>query len=397
MASPTPGSQSSLREANEQRVLRALLAHGGQTQADIARTTGLSPATVSNIVRDLRAAGAVEVAPVANGRRAVRVSLARAAGVVVGVDFGHRHLRVAVADLSHTVLAEATQALDVDHSATEGLRAAVELVDRLLVEAGDSRTEIVGVGMGVPGPIDTATGAVGSSSILSGWVGFDPAVFMQEALDRPVYVDNDANLGALGEVAWGAGRGRSDVAYIKAATGVGAGLLLGGRLYRGRACTAGEIGHTTIDENGDVCRCGNRGCLETYVGTPMLLQLLHRSHGRELGLRDVLRLATDGDVGCRRVIADAGRYIGVAVANLCNLLSPELVIVGGDLAAAGDLLLQPLRDAVRRYAIPSAAHAVEVVQGSLGERAEVMGAVALALRLSESHLVDEALGALEVG
>jgi predicted NBD/HSP70 family sugar kinase len=304
---------------------------------------------------------------------------------------------VAIADLSHTVLAETAQPLDVDHSASEGLRAAVVLVDRLLGQAGAAREEIVGVGMGVPGPIDTATGAVGSSSILPGWVGFDPAVALHETLERPVYVDNDANLGALGEAAWGAGRGHSDVAYIKAATGVGAGLLLGGRLYRGRAGTAGEIGHTTIDENGDVCRCGNRGCLETYVGTPMLLQLLNRSHGRELTVRDVLRLATDGDVGCRRVVADAGRYIGVAVANLCNLLSPELVIVGGDLAAAGDLLLQPLRDAVRRYAIPSAAHAVAVVQGALGERAEVMGALALALRLSESHLVGDPLDALEVG
>src|SRR4051794_25462594 len=311
MASPTPGSQSSLREANEQRVLRALLAHGGQTQADIARGTGLSPATVSNIVRDLRAAGAVEVAP-AGRRRAVRVTLARSAGVVVGIDFGHRHLRVAVADLSHAVLAEASEQLDVDHSATEGLATAVALVDRLLAEAGATRGEVMGVGMGVPGPIDTTTGAVGSSSILPGWVGVDPAGALRRALERPVHVDNDANLGALGEAAWGAGRGHRDVAYIKAATGVGAGLLLGGRLYRGRAGTAGEIGHTTIDENGDVCRCGNRGCLETYVGTPMLLSLLRRSHGQDLTLRDVLRLATEGDVGCRRVIADAGRYIGVA-------------------------------------------------------------------------------------
>ncbi|MFL6139978.1 MAG: ROK family protein [Frankiaceae bacterium] len=397
MVSPTPGSQSSLREANEQRVLRSLLAHGAQTQADIARRTGLSPATVSNIVRDLRTAGAVEVTPVAGRRRAVRVSLARSTGVVVGIDFGHRHLRVAVADLSHTVLAETSEQLDVDHSATEGLRIAVALIDRLLAEAGADRDEVVGVGMGVPGPIDTTTGAVGSSSILPGWVGLDPAATLREALDRPVHVDNDANLGALGEAAWGAGRGHGDVAYIKAATGVGAGLLLGGRLYRGRAGTAGEIGHTTIDENGDVCRCGNRGCLETYVGTPMLLSLLRRSHGQELTLRDVLRLATDGDVGCRRVIADAGRYIGVAVANLCNLLSPELVIVGGDLAAAGDLLLQPLRDAVRRYAIPSAAHAMRVVPGELGERAEVLGALALALRRSEAHLVDDALGAITVG
>jgi predicted NBD/HSP70 family sugar kinase len=392
-----PGSQSSLREANEQRVLRALLAHGGQTQADIARNTGLSPATVSNIVRGLRAAGAVEVTPAATGRRAVRVSLARARGVVIGVDFGHRHLRVAVADLAHTVLAESNQRLDVDHSASEGLRAAIAAVDRALAEAGAGRDDVVGVGLGVPGPIDARTHAVGSSSILPGWVGVDPAAALRDELDRPVHVDNDANLGALGECAWGAGRGRSDVAYIKAATGIGAGLLLDGRLYRGRAGTAGEIGHTTIDENGDVCRCGNRGCLETYVGTPMLLELLGRSHGPDITVADVLRLARDGDVGCRRVLADAGRYIGVAVANLCNLLSPELVIVGGDLATSGDLLLQPLREAVGRYAIPSAAEAVEVVQGELGERAEVLGALALALRRSQARVVDETLAAVGVG
>ena len=386
MASPMPGSQSSLREANEQRVLRSLLAQGAQTQADIARSTGLSPATVSNIVRGLRAAGAVEVTPAPGGRRAVRVSLSRARGVVVGVDFGHRHLRVAVADLAHTVLAESNQRLDVDHSASEGLRAAIEVVDRLLAEAGSSRAEVVGVGMGVPGPIDTTTGAVGSSSILPGWVGVDPAAAVSETLERPVHVDNDANLGALGEVAWGAGRGRRDVAYIKAATGIGAGLVLDGRLYRGRAGTAGEIGHTTVDEQGEVCRCGNRGCLETFVGTPRLLELLARSHGRDLTLPDVLRLAADGDAGSGRILADAGRQIGVAVANLCNLLSPELVIVGGGLAGAGDLVLQPLRDAVRRYAIPSAAAAVEIVPGELGERAEVLGAVALALRHVEGHL-----------
>jgi predicted NBD/HSP70 family sugar kinase len=129
----------------------------------------------------------------------------------------------------------------------------------------------------------------------------------------------------------------------------------------------------------------------------MLLQLLTRSHGPSISLADVLRLARDGDVGCRRVLADAGRYIGVAVANLCNLLSPELVIVGGDLAASGDLLLQPLREAVRRYAIPSAAAAVDVVQGELGERAEVLGALALALRRSQARVVDETLAAVGVG
>ena len=389
-----PGSQSSLREANEARILRTLLAHGAQTQADIARRTGLSPATVSNIVRALRASGAVEATPVTEGRRAVRVTLSRAAGVVVGVDFGHRHVLVAVADLSHTVLAEAKRDIDVDDSAREGLCVAVRLVHELLDRVGAAPGEIRGMGIGVPGPIDAATGTVGSSAILPGWVGVDPAAALHGAFGRPVYVDNDANLGALGEVTWGAGRGRRDVAYIKAATGVGAGLVLGGRVHRGCAGTAGEIGHITIDENGEVCRCGNRGCLETFVGTPVLLRLLRRSHGADLTFREVLRLARDGDPGCRRVIADAGRHIGVAVAHLGNLLSPELVIVGGDLAAAGDLLIGPLREAVHRYAIPAAAQALDVVVGELGERAEVLGAVALALRRSGAHVTQHAAATL---
>lgn len=185
------------------------------------------------------------------------------------------------------------------------------------------------------------------------------------------------------------------MAYIKVATGVGAGLLLGGRLHRGTAGTAGEIGHSTIDENGSVCRCGNRGCLETFVAAPVLLDLLRRSHG-QLTLRQMLALAADGDAGCERVIADAARYIGVAVANVCNLLSPELVVVGGELAAAGELLLQPLRDTVRRYAIPAAAKALTIVQGSLSDRAEVLGALALALRESDAFVTDEALAALSV-
>nr|MDT0666121.1 ROK family protein [Micromonospora sp. DSM 115978] len=156
-------------------------------------------------------------------------------------------------------------------------------------------------------------------------------------------VDNDANLGALAELTWGAGRGASGVAYIKAATGVGAGMVVDGRIHRGHTGTAGEIGHTTVDEHGPVCRCGNRGCLETFVGTRILLDMLRASHGPDLSVLGMLALARDGDAGCQRVVADAGRAIGVAVANLCNLVNPELVVVGGDLAAAGDLLLDPLR------------------------------------------------------
>lgn len=385
MKRTTPGSQASLRESNGRRVLEALRLFGSLTQAEIARRTGLSPATVSNIVGQLREAGTVEVSPTsAGGRRAVSVAISQRAGLVLGLDFGHSHLRVALGDLSHQVIAEDKIDIDVDHRAEEGMVAAARLVDGVLARAGVDRAEVIGVGMGLPGPIDATSGAVGSSAILPGWVGVPAAAAMAERLGLPVRVDNDANLGALAELTWGAGRGVSDLAYIKAATGIGGALVIDGRLHQGRSGTAGEIGHTTLDETGPVCRCGNRGCLETFVGAPVLLRLLRASYGPELTVPEMLASAARGDIGCQRVIADAGRAIGVAVANLCNLLNPGRVVVGGELAAAGDVLLDPLREVVGRFAIPAAVP--EIVGGILGERAEVLGALALVLRETDAVL-----------
>lgn len=171
----------------------------------------------------------------------------------------------------------------------------------------------------------------------------------------------------------------SDLAYIKVASGVGSGLVINGQIYRGQGGTAGEIGHITLDESGPVCRCGNRGCLETFVGSRYLLNLLNASHERELTLSSMVQLAQQGDLGCRRVIADAGRQIGTGVATLCNLLNPRRVILGGDLAEAGELVLSPIRDSVARYAIPSAARQLSIVPGTLGGRAEVLGSLALVM------------------
>jgi predicted NBD/HSP70 family sugar kinase len=380
MSVDTPGSQSSLHRANLERVLRAVRMAGSLTQAEIARTTGLSAATVSNIVRELKEVGTVVVTPTSSGgRRARSVSLSADAGIVVGVDFGHSHLRVAVGNLAHRVLAEESEPIDTDASADQGFGRAETLVARLLEQTGFRTDKVIGVGLGVPGPIDGETGALGSTAILPGWTGIAPGRELSSRLGMPVYVDNDANLGALGELVWGAGRGLSDLAYIKVASGVGAGLVISGQIYRGPGGTAGEIGHITLDESGPVCRCGNRGCLETFVGSRHVLNLLAGSHGSDLTLSRVVQLAQRGDLGCRRVLADVGRQIGTGVANLCNLLNPRRVILGGDLAEAGDLVLDPIRESVARYAIPSAARQLTVVPGTLGGRAEVLGALALVM------------------
>jgi glucokinase-like ROK family protein len=382
------GSLRSLRELNRERVVQTLRDVGVASRADIARATGLSRTTVSSLVADLKDEGLIVeraggrtagAAAGQSGRPPVLIGLSRAAGVVVGIDFGKRHLAVAVSDLSHEVLAEYRREMPEDYAAEDGMDTASELVEAALDDAGAPRDGVLGVGLGLPGPIHRLTGTIGSPAILPGWVGIRVADEMTARLDLPVHVDNDANLGALSEFLWGAGRTATSLAYLKVATGIGAGLIVDGRLFHGAGGTAGEIGHTTIDENGPICRCGRRGCLETFAAGPALIELLRPSLGADLTVEAVLERAYEGDPGCQRAIADAGRHIGQALGNLCNLFNPERIVVGGSLGAAGDLLLDPVREAVERAAIPSAADDVEIVLGVLGQRAELLGAVGLVL------------------
>jgi predicted NBD/HSP70 family sugar kinase len=384
-------------------VIEALGQRGVASRADIARATGLSRTTVSSLVGDLKGAGLLVERTTDGdghdqsvGRPPVLLSFDRSAGAVVGIDFGHSHIGVVIGDLSHAVLAETWRDVDVDSSASEGLDIASELVEGALDDSGVPRDSVLGVGIGLPGPITTENGTVGSTSILPGWVGVDAASAMRDRLGLPVRVENDANLGALAELVWGAGHGAQDFIFVSVRSGIGAALVIDGRLYRGAGGTAGELGHTLFRENGEVCRCGNRGCLETVAGTVAVTGAFNAVRGEQVVIGELIERAHRGDSLAQRVIADAGRSIGVALANLCNVFNPERVIIGGDLSAAGDILLAPINESISRYAIPSAAAEVEVLAGQLGRRAEVMGALALILHEPEHALfsrVVEAAGA----
>ena len=371
-----------VRELNRTRVLDALRVHGELTHTGIVEATRLSPGTVSSIVRELRAADLVDAVP-GSDRRKVTLRLSRKAGIAVGVDFGHEHVRVAITDLGHRILAEADQRADVDHDADAGMTLAVKMVEALLGEVGADADEVVGVGVGLPAPIDAETRTVGSSSIMPDWVGTQPEARLSQALGLPVVVDNDANLGALAEHMWGAGRGVRDLVYLKLSSGVGAGLLLDGSVYHGAGGLAGEIGHTVVAEGGPLCRCGGRGCLETFVGGDALLALATPRAGCGLTLPQLVDRALAGDRGSARVIADAGRLLGRAVGNLCNLIDVRTVVVGGPLARAGDLLFDEMRGELRRVLVPALSRDTTVVASELGERAQVRGAVALVL--NETH------------
>ncbi len=380
------GSLTWLRDRNRGRVMEVLRIQGRTSQADIARATGLSRTTIHTLIGELKEAGVViEVdgkrVEAGGGRPAAQLVLQNTTRAVLGIDFGHSHVQVAVADLAHNVLAERHRELDVNHRAREALDSSAEMAGEVLAEAGIDRARVIGAGIGIPGPVDRERGTAGSSTILPGWVGLRIADAMQARLGLPVDLENDANMGALAEQTWGAGRACSNFAYIKAATGIGAGLVIDGELLHGATGTAGEIGHTTLDETGALCYCGNRGCLETVASGPAIIRLVADGNGETPPtLAEVISGAAAGDVRCRRAISDAGREIGVAVAGLCNLINPERVIIGGLLSRAGNTLMQPLGESIRRHAVQAAAERLDVRQASFIERAELLGALALALR-----------------
>ena len=376
---PTPGSQTSLREANRARIVASLKRHGHLTQVELAGSTGLSPATVSNIVKELAASGVLNTAVTSrSGRRATEVTLARQLGLVAGLHFSSRHLRVAISDVGRTIVVENHVPLALDHRHDRELDRAALLLSDMLESVNASFDDLLAVGMAVPVPIDSRNGMVATPGLLRGWDNVPIAESLRTRIEVPVFVDNEANLGGLAEVRFGAARGADVAAYIEVGHSISAGLLIDGALFRGVTGKAGQIGHVTIDENGPICRCGGRGCLDTLASGPALLELFRDDPGMQR-MSDLLVMAEAGDASARRVIADAGRHIGTAAASLCNLFDPQLLVLGGELSQAGETLLAPLRHALERSALAGRDGVPEVVQGELGDRAELLGCLALAI------------------
>ncbi|MBJ2119568.1 ROK family transcriptional regulator [Arthrobacter sp. MSA 4-2] len=377
---PRPGSQSALREQNQQRIIRALVNGGPQTQAELARQTGLSTATVSNIVKVMAGSGIVTTVPTtSSGRRALSVILNDNGSVAAGIDIGRRHVRVVLAGLDYRILREQAAALPLGHSAAEGLRVAADLLDTVLSQAGISRSAVLGAGIGIPGPIDRRTGTVVQGAILPEWVGINIRETFGARLGMPVYIENDANLGALAQITWGQHSRVENLMFMKVGSGIGAGLILNGSLFYGNVGITGELGHTTISEHGLVCRCGNRGCLETVASTSTMIELLNRGSGQPVDTQGIVELALGGDTAALRVIDDAGLAIGRAVAHVANLINPEVVVMGGPLTGLGDILLNPIRRGLLRHSVPIVGETTSVHMSALGDRAEALGGAAVVL------------------
>ena len=380
---------------------------GGVSRADLARALDLTRSAVTAIVNDMIDSGLVRETEANNdsigsaGRRPVLLEINPRRTYVVGVDMGATHLGLLLTDFSAHVLRELEFPFDIKEAPEACLKEVDCQVRNLLQSHSLSFENILVIGVGVPGPINRELGGVSSPPIMPGWDGFPIRSYLEELWGVTVVVGNDAEFGALGEWAYGAGRGERNLAYIKVGSGIGAGLLLDGRIYRGATGCAGEIGHVTILENGPLCSCGNHGCLESLAGgnavarhaqeavrTGRRTQLASLSVDGKLTTRHVADAARKGDLVSQQIIASSGMYLGLAIASMVNLFNPGMIVIGGGVSQMGDLLLDPIRQAVRTRSLRPAAEAVRVSTALLGRRSTTLGAVVQAINIALDHLTE---------
>lgn len=361
------------------------------SRADIARRTELARSTVSEIVRDLLQTGLIEEVGTdrsSGGRRPVVLEFQDDAFGILGVDIGASHVAVALTDLRGRVLAWREQSRPVRTDPEHSRELVMQLCDECLDEWGRGNRRLLGIGVAVPSPVDPRQPDRLSEVVLPAWRGHIGLEDLHLRYNVPVLVDNDANLGALAEGWWGAGRDVRDFTYIKVATGIGAGIILGGEIYRGSTGVAGEIGHLAIDPNGKPCVCGLRGCLATFIGTRALLARAEELRSEyehtvlpknRLTLIALENAALAGDELAVRVVREAAEHLGLAVAGLLNLVNPAMVILGGSLTRVRELLLDPLREMVRNRTLVTSVAATDIRISELGPQSIAMGAATLVL------------------
>ena len=368
------------------QILDLVWRQGTVSRADIARRTGRSRSTVSDAVaRLLRAelVGEVGSGVSRGGRRPILIGLRAGAASILGVDLGASHISVILTDLSGAARSWHTRRYPV-RTDPKGAGAHVsDLCERCLAEWPEAADRLLGVGVGVPSPVDPRAPDRVLTRIHPAWQGRGIVDRLRNAFGAPVFVDNDANLGAVAEHRWGQAVGVDDFVYLKVGTGIGAGLMVGGSIYRGSTGVAGEIGHIVVDPQGDRCVCGGRGCLATVVGTQCLERRARALLGRhpesvlagsDVNMDAIEDAALADDSLALRIVDEAARHLGVVLAGVLNLMNPGKVIIGGGLARVGGRLLQPLRRAVSERTLVASAAAADLRISELGPRCIALGA-----------------------
>ncbi|MFM9920493.1 ROK family protein [Lacisediminihabitans sp. H27-G8] len=386
-----------LGSARSGDLFQLLLDGAPRTRAELAALTGLARSTIAVRVDALMATGfvsAVGGAASSGGRPPSRFAFNPAARTVLAVDLGASHSVIAVTDLAGTVLASLRAEIAIGEGPKPVLDLVIDHARQLLDSLGTQAGGLSGVGIGLPGPVDHTTGRPANPPIMPGWHDFDVPGYVRRAFDVPVLVDNDVNIMALGEqrTHW---PDQGNLLFVKASTGIGAGIIGNGQLQRGAMGSAGDLGHVRVARGAHVfCRCGNIGCLEALAGAPAIAAAL-ASHGSDVRAGELVALAEHGNPAAVAALRQAGRDLGEVLATCVSLLNPSVIVLGGSLATAGDHLLAGVREVVYNRSLPLATAHLTIALARSADDAGILGASMLVAQHVLSADAIEAVVALQ--
>lgn len=381
LAESYPGEQAPPRHELDVRsagALFQLLRDGkSRTRADLIKASGHARSTIAGRIDELLASGLIAPAGEASstgGRPPATFAFEPRARLVLAADIGAHHARFAVTDLASEIIAEHAEEIDVADGPEAVLARVRQILDRLVADLDRPLTDVAGVGVGVPGPVEHSTGRPVKPPIMPGWDGDDVPARLADAFPVPIFVDNDVNIMALGEhfCRW---QEVGDLVYVKVSSGIGAGIISDGALRRGAQGAAGDLGHIAVPRSPNVhCRCGNFGCLEAVASGRAIIAALSQDGERGVTAAEVLERVRCGDVEAAGVIREAGKSIGSVLAGSVNLLNPEVIVIGGNIAEAGEHLLAGVREVVYSRSLPLATQHLRIVGSRESDRVGVVGA-----------------------
>ena len=361
-------------------MLQAIREAESTTRAELVEWTGLARSTVAQRIEALLAHGLV--VPVGEnastgGRPPQAFAFNAHAGVILAADLGATHCRLALTDLRARVIAEESHDIEIADGPDAVLSWLEEAFGALLTANDRSPADVRGVGVGVPGPVEFATGTPVAPPIMPGWDGYPVGRRLARHFDAPTLVDNDVNIMALGEH-WTTCPESAHMLFVKVGTGIGCGIITDGRIHRGALGAAGDIGHIHVLEHDDVlCRCGNQGCLEAVAGGAAVAAKLSAEGLRADNTRDVVNLVREGRPRAVQLVRQAGRELGEVLAAAVNFFNPGIIVIGGDMAHANEPLLAGVRQLVYQRAVPLGTRSLRITRSTLDDRAGVVGAAVM--------------------
>ncbi|MBG6238504.1 putative NBD/HSP70 family sugar kinase [Mycetocola sp. CAN_C7] len=373
-----------IRQTHEDRILRVLREHGALTRGEIASRVGLSRTTLSEITNVLLERGAITIASTdgdvraGRGRPAERLALDPGAGQFMGVDFGHRRVRVAVSDAAHDIIASGAEFYDADSSWPDRIASCFRLIDRVGTESGTHYGALQGIGIGFPGPFSPR---MPKSSVTPGGVPQRPAgdlVYSSfvDRFDVSVIIDNNTRFAGLAEAIWGSGAGAQDLLYVRLSDGIGGGLVVGGHLVTGASGFAGELGHVSVSPNGIQCRCGKRGCLETIASVPAIFGSC-TAKGVPISSFDDLRAAVaKGDPIVTGVLRDVGDALGRVLGTVAVAINPGEIVIGGEVVQIAEVIFEQAVATIAYELLPVPEAAPHIRLAQLGDDDGALGAIA---------------------